>query len=86
MPFQKGQSGNPGGRAKLEGEALEVRTMARKLTTKAISTLEECLDAKERKVRVMAAEALLNRGWGRPVQAIEHLVPAGAVEIRIISE
>lgn len=66
--FKKGQSGNPGGRPKL---IAEVRDLARKHTTTAINRLAYlCEHAKNEAVQRAAAEALLDRGWGRPAQGI----------------
>jgi HEAT repeat protein len=70
--FQKGQSGNPGGRPKAEGH---VRDLARAQTTNAIQTLVEALEDPNGRVRVAAAMALLDRGWGRPTQVIEEQAP-----------
>ena len=63
--FVKGQSGNPGGRPKA---VLDVQALARAHTTDAVQTLVDCL--RDPKHKVAAATALLDRGWGRPVQAI----------------
>jgi len=63
-----GQSGNPGGRPK---GYQEFRELCRAKTQKAIETLEACLDDKDPKVRVAAAVALLDRGWGRPATTLE---------------
>ena len=62
-PFQKGQSGNPNGRRKDD-----VGALAREHTPAAIAALVAAL-GKERE-RVSAAVALLDRGWGKPTQAI----------------
>lgn len=68
-PFVKGQSGNPAGRAKIPECVIEA---AKAHTPLAISTLAECCDRKtDPRVRVMAAEALLNRAWGKPVERTE---------------
>lgn len=65
--FQKGQSGNPGGRPK---RLHEVRAMARAHTFAVIKVLKAiALDkSKDDAVRVAAAKEILDRGWGRPVQ------------------
>jgi hypothetical protein len=66
MPFKPGQSGNPGGRPK--GWA-EVNALARQHTAAAIEALVKSLG--DRRTRVQAAQALLDRGWGKPMQAVE---------------
>lgn len=62
--FAKGHSGNAGGRPKDEHRVSE---LARSYTTEAIETLVELMRAgKEERVRGTAAQALLDRGWGKP--------------------
>jgi HEAT repeat protein len=65
MPFQPGQSGNPGGRPK---EAGKIKELARKHDEAAINALVEALA--DSKTRVPAAVALLDRAYGRPAQTI----------------
>ena len=61
--FAPGQSGNPGGRPKDEHRVAE---LARSYTLEAIDTLVELLrDGKDERVRGTAAQALLDRGWGK---------------------
>lgn len=69
MPFVKGQSGNPGGRPKELGH---VRELARKHTEEAIQTLAAIMRDKNEnsRARVAAAEAILDRGWGKPTQPV----------------
>jgi len=70
MPFEKGKSGNPGGRPKVVGE---VQVLARKYAPEAIETLRgimENIDAPPA-ARISAAIALLDRGFGRPHQTSE---------------
>ena len=64
----KGQSGNPGGRPRLPAD---VRELARRHTLDAVRTLGELMRSELAPpgVRVRAAEALLDRAWGRPTQA-----------------
>jgi hypothetical protein len=69
MPFQKGKSGNPGGRPKVVGE---VQTLARECTQQAIETLKDIMHNNKAPAaaRVAAANSLLDRGYGRPSQTI----------------
>jgi hypothetical protein len=64
-----GRTPNPGGRPRA---GITVVSLARKHTRAAVETLAEiAADPKaKRKDRIAAAEALLNRGWGRPVIAV----------------
>ncbi len=65
MTWEKGQSGNPGGRPK---EVAEVRELARRHTNKAIATLAEIMldENAPHNARVAATNSLLDRGHGRP--------------------
>ena len=80
--FQKGRSGNPGGRPKEVGE---VRDLARQYTPAAIEALEGIMNqaTAPASARVAAAEALLNRAWGRPTQPVSGDDDAGPVEFVI---
>ena len=69
MPFEKGKSGNPGGRPKLVGE---VQALAREYTKQAIETLRDIMRDKKapHAARGYAANSILDRGYGRPSQTI----------------
>lgn len=65
-----GASPNPGGRALAERE---VRELARQHGAAAITKLRELMDgAEDERVQLLAAEALLSRGFGRPPAVLEH--------------
>lgn len=74
MKFEKGKSGNPGGRPK---ENNEVKALARQYTMDAIKRLAYWMACDDGRVSVAAAQALLDRGHGKPMQAVEHSGPDG---------
>jgi hypothetical protein len=90
-PWPKGYSPNPSGRPKA---ALDVQALAREHTAAAIETLVQAL--KDPRLKVQAAEALLNRGWGKPIQpvsgedgnspAVQHLIAAQIISGELIRE
>ena len=51
------------------GEA-RVRDAAREHTEQSIQVLATALDDDDARIRIKAAEVLLDRGWGKPPQAI----------------
>jgi hypothetical protein len=66
--WPKGVSGNPGGRAKAD---YRIKELAKKRTKLALDTLAQiCESGESESARVAAAVALLDRGWGKPAQAI----------------
>lgn len=66
--WAKGQSGNPSGRPKV---VESIRELARQHGDDAIRELVALLGNPNPKIRLEAAEAILNRGFGRPSQAVE---------------
>lgn len=63
--FAPGHSGNPGGRLRDD-----VRPLAREYGAEAIDKLVAIMRDGEPEVALRAAVALLDRGWGKPAQAI----------------
>lgn len=71
MPFKPGQSGNPGGQLKAKAE---VRELARQHGPDAITALAAIMhdSGAQPSARVAAAIHLLDRGFGKPKQEIDH--------------
>ena len=67
--FKPGVSGNPGGRPKVIGE---VRDLAREHTVTAIDTLVSimCNENAAAAARITAAQAILDRSYGKPSQSM----------------
>jgi hypothetical protein len=66
MAFEKGKSGNPGGRPKV---ALEIRELAQENSPRALRKLAALIDSEDERVAMSAAEAILDRAIGKPIQA-----------------
>lgn len=69
-PFEKGRSGNPGGRPKIPPDLVEI---AKGKSKQALGVLVSIMQDKSvsPSVRVQAAEAILNRGYGKPSQYLD---------------
>lgn len=66
--WKPGQSGNPGGRPKGIGEVME---LARKQTPEAIERLVFWMRSEFPAASIAAVQTLLDRAWGKPMQAVE---------------
>lgn len=83
MPFKKGESGNPGGRAKLTPEARAARDMAREHSTEAVEKLIELMrSAADERVQKSAADSILDRSLGKPVQPISGDDEGAPIKVR----
>jgi len=80
-PWRKGQSGNPSGRPAV---VAEVRDLARQHTSAAIKTLVRIMEkGKPDQARVAAACALLDSGYGKPIQALQTDAPRPLLVVNI---
>jgi hypothetical protein len=68
MTFVPGQSGNPGGRSKALKEIQELAREHSGTALKALSYIAEHGESEQ--ARVAAANALLDRAFGKPPQAV----------------
>jgi hypothetical protein len=68
MKWVKGISGNPGGRPKLE---VSIRELAQENTMEALETLVQVMRTGKPGERLVAANAILDRAYGRPTQSVE---------------
>lgn len=66
-PFEKGKSGNPGGRP---AGLAAFREKAQKVADIALKVLVEALKDDDVRNRVAAAKEILDRAWGKPTQEI----------------
>lgn len=74
--WAKGQSANPGGRSpRATPDGKSLTELCRIHTADAITTLHGIMQGKDAKAdtkdRITAALALLDRGWGKPKEAID---------------
>jgi Family of unknown function (DUF5681) len=65
--FKKGQSGNPGGRPKMPDELKEAM---QRLSDKAVKVLEDAMEGDDPRARILAANSVLDRGYGKPAQTV----------------
>ena len=68
MKWVKGVSGNPGGRPKLE---VSIRELAQQHGMEALETLVHVMRTGRRGEQIVAANAILDRAYGKPSQSIE---------------
>ena len=66
--FQRGRSGNPGGRPKLPAD---IREAFKAKAPEALEVLTRCLQSGDDRIAMMAAQAILDRGYGKPTQSID---------------
>lgn len=77
MPFEKGKSGNPGGRKKIPADVKAAFALA---CPRAVDTLVALLDSKNEPVRLRAAEVIINRHLGKIPDAAPVVDDEGKVD------
>lgn len=78
-PWKKGQSGNPGGRPKIEG-AEEIKEALKLHAPAAVDVVVSIMNDPEASStnRLAAANAILDRTLGKPTQAIDNNINMGS--------
>jgi len=80
--FRPGHSGNPGGRPRTIGE---VRDAAREHTVEAIERLAHWMRSNDPRASVAAANALLDRGWGKAARPLSGQDGESPIETRDVT-
>jgi len=70
--FKKGRSGNPGGRPKKTAQELDLVAACKAKTPEALAVIDTIMRTGEKdSVRLTAAMAIIERGYGKPIQPSE---------------
>ena len=89
MPFEKGKSGNPGGRSRVRTkDGRTLGELARDHTEHALQCLIDIMQDSETPAaaRVSAANHILDRGWGRAPQSVSIDEPEQALDLSSLSD
>ena len=82
-PFPPGNNANPGGRPKLPEDVKHVRELARQYTSTAIATLASVMEDGSGPAKVAAANAMLDRGWGKAEQPLTGVEGGAPIQQRV---
>lgn len=81
--WRPGQSGNPGGRKRTDPE---LQDLLKSYSAMAIKTLADIARAgTNERARVMAANSLLDRGLGKPIQRIAGEKDGGGIVVHVLT-
>jgi Family of unknown function (DUF5681) len=88
LPFRKGQSGNPSGRPRGQARAIaNLAFEARKHAPLALRTLVDiCRNGETEASRTVAANSILDRGFGRPTQSIDLSADGPVVQFNLFGD
>ena len=76
--FKKGTSGNPGGRPKRTQEEMDLVAACRDRTPAALAVIETImLEGENERNKLAAAQAIIDRGYGKAPEKVEHSGPNG---------
>ena len=81
--YTAGVSDNPGGRPKLPAE---IREMFQASSQEALEVLTRCLQSDDDRIAMMAAQAILDRGYGKPTQSIDANITEDGGPVRYYAE
>ena len=81
MASRGARVGNPGGRPKLPAD---IREAFKAKAPEALEVLTRCLQSDDDRIAMMAAQAILDRGYGKPTQSID--VREDGPTVRYIAE
>ena len=77
-PFPKGNSANPGGRPRRTPEETNLIEACKAKTPEALAVIEDIMhNGSSERVRLQAAEFIIERAWGRAPMQIEHTGDGG---------
>jgi hypothetical protein len=67
MGWKKGECGNPAGRPKIGSRLLfDLRMAAKEYAPEALEVIARAMKSKDERVRLLAAQIMLDRGFGKP--------------------
>jgi hypothetical protein len=83
LAFQKGQSGNPGGRRKPDEVVVN---LAREASPRAMGRLIELLEHREPRTVIAAATIIMERAYGKPTQPISGDSSMDPIDVKVTAE